>query len=111
MSTELHFITELEALALHTACAQLTVPSALDDQRTPDPGPLASALSRLIHRLGLDGASHRFPDIIGVNLSAPQSYDPHLVLQILGAIRLGNAIAMRYGSVDKCIALLQDAAR
>jgi predicted DNA-binding transcriptional regulator YafY len=51
--------------------------------------------------LGLDAAATKVPDIIGVNLSAPQSYDPRHVLAFLRAIRLGEAVRMSYASLDK----------
>jgi predicted DNA-binding transcriptional regulator YafY len=101
VSTELHFVTELEALALQTARAQLTAPPTPDVRISADAGPLSTALARLIHRLGLDAATTQVPDIIGVNLSAPQSYDPRHVLAFLRAIRLGEAVRMRYASLDK----------
>lgn len=101
VTSELCFVTELEALALQTARAQLTTPPLPDAATKADAGPLATALARLIHRLGLDTATTRIPDIIGVNLSAPQSYDPRHVLVVLRAIRLGEAVTMRYCSLDK----------
>ncbi len=104
VKAELGFVSEMEALALQTARAQLTSPpppGTTKARSATDAGPLANALARLIQRLGLDAAATRTPDLIGVNFSAPEAYDPRHVLTILRAIRLGDAVAMRYGSRDK----------
>jgi hypothetical protein len=102
VTTELCFVTELEALALQTARAQLTAPSVPDAPKgSHDEGPLAQALGQLIHRLGLGREGMPIPDLIGVNLSVPQPYNPHLVLAILRAIRQGSAVAMHYAPLNK----------
>lgn len=102
VTTELCFVTELEALALQTARAQLTAPPATPTVKgTHDEGPLARALGQLIHRLGLGQKGMPIPDLIGVNLSVPQPYNPHLVLAILRAIRQGAAVAMHYAPLNK----------
>jgi predicted DNA-binding transcriptional regulator YafY len=87
------FITELEALALQTARAQLGGGEG--------EGPLAAALGRLAGRLGLASGSTHIPDMVGVNLSAPQASDPAHALAMLRAIRVGDALAMRYQPLDK----------
>jgi predicted DNA-binding transcriptional regulator YafY len=100
IDAELSAITELEALALHAARAVLAAPPPPGATRAgADEGPLAAALGRLIERLGLGSA--RLPDVLGVNPGAPQPWEPRHALAVLRAIRLGEALAMRYRPLDK----------
>ncbi len=100
VSSELCFVSEMEAIALRTAQALLAGPPNPD--RTPaDPGPLAAALDRLTNRLGLGVKDSRIPDIIGVNLSTPEPYEADHILALLRAIRLGQAVEMQYASLGK----------
>jgi predicted DNA-binding transcriptional regulator YafY len=97
---ELIFITEMEALALVTAKALLTTP-ATPGTNESDAGPLADAVNSLLGRLGLDVKDNRVPDILAVTQAAPQPYDPAFILSILRCIRVGDAIQMQYGSLNK----------
>lgn len=90
---ELAAITEMEALALATARAQLAAPPTPDGNG--EEGPLAEALGRLMRRLGLD-EEDRIPDVIGVNRFAPQPYDPAHALLCLRAIRTGSPLRATY---------------
>jgi predicted DNA-binding transcriptional regulator YafY len=101
VSTELAFISELEAVALRTAQALLTGPPNPDGHLPEDPGPLAMALARLTGRLGLSTKDTRIPDIIGVNRSTPEPYDPQVLVTLLRAIRLRESITMTYASLGK----------
>lgn len=91
------FISELEALALRVARAVL----AAEPGPGQAEGPLAGALGRLLLRLGLGPDDPRIPDLVGVNRSAPQAWDPAHALALLHAIRLGDGVVMRYRPVDK----------
>jgi len=98
VDSDLAAISELEALALHTARAVLAAPP-LPDAAQVDEGPLAAALGRLIERLGLGSA--RLPDVLGVNPGAPQPWEPRHALGVLRAIRLGEAVRMTYQPLEK----------
>lgn len=95
---ELAAITEMEALALATARAQLAAPPTPDGNG--EEGPLAEALGRLMRRLGLD-EEDRIPDVIGVNRFAPQAYDPAHALLCLRAIRTGSPVRATYEGWNK----------
>ena len=96
------FLTELEALALVAARAQLAIPAAPGTAAgTTDAGPLAEAIDRVLRRLGLSTKDARIPDILAVTQSAPQPYDPRHALEILRAIRCGQALVLDYGPLDK----------
>ncbi len=101
VAAELVVVTELEALALHAARAVLAAPPLPGAAKgaAGAEGPLAGALGRLVGRLGLGDA--RIPDVIGVNPAAPQPWEPAHALAILRAIRLGEAVAMRYQPLGK----------
>jgi len=91
------FISGLEALALAAARAQFAAPPT---PGSADEGPLASALARLLRRLGLEEPG-RIPDILGVTLSAPQPWQPAHALACLRAIRSGDALTLQYAPVGK----------
>jgi predicted DNA-binding transcriptional regulator YafY len=91
------FISGLEALALAAARAQFAAPPT---PGTTDEGPLASALARLLRRLGLEEPG-RVPDILGVTLSAPQPWQPAHALACLHAIRAGDSLTLKYAPVGK----------
>jgi len=102
VSGHLLFLTEQEALALVTARAQLALPLAPGiAAAATDAGPLAGAIDRVLGRLGLSTKDPRIPDILVVSQAAPQSYDPQHALEILRAIRCGQALVMMYGPLDK----------
>ncbi|GDY15090.1 hypothetical protein LBMAG53_39680 [Planctomycetota bacterium] len=97
---DLVFITELEALALVAARAQLASPPA-PGTKAAGAGPLADALGQLIRRLGFSDKDNRIPDILAVTHAAPQPYDPVHLLTAMRAIRLGDGLAMQYRSLTK----------
>jgi predicted DNA-binding transcriptional regulator YafY len=97
---ELLFLSELEALALVAARAQLALPPGTDG-RTVDPGPLAAAIDRLLIRLGLSAKDPRIPEVLAMSQVPPQAYDPDVVLALLRAIRCGDAVQIEYQSRGK----------
>ncbi len=97
---EVVFVSELEALALVAARAQVAVPPP-PGVKSADEGPLAAALGNLILRLGLQAKDPRVPDVLAVTQSPPQPYDPRHALAILRAIRLGQGIRMDYEPLNK----------
>ena len=97
---EVLFISELEALALAAARAQMTVAPA-PGTTIHDEGPLASALGRLMGRLGLKAKDPRVPDVLAVTQSPPQGYDPQVALAVLRAIRLGEGLSLVYAPLNK----------
>ncbi|MEK7412183.1 MAG: WYL domain-containing protein [Planctomycetota bacterium] len=99
VSGDIIAVTELEVLALHAARAVLAAPPAPSARQTTDEGPLSAALGRLLGRLGLGSA--KLPDVLGVNPAAPQPWDPVHALTVLRAIRVGDAVTMRYQSLGK----------
>jgi predicted DNA-binding transcriptional regulator YafY len=102
ITSDLVFLSEMEALALVAARALLTTPSTpgVKDSKA---GPLADALDSLIHRLGLASKDNRIPDILAVTQAVPQPYDSTHVLALLRAIRLRDAVEMQYRSLGKPI--------
>jgi predicted DNA-binding transcriptional regulator YafY len=97
---DLVFLTEMEALALVAARAQLATPPT-PGAKVEGAGPLADAIDTLIRRLGLVAKDGRVPDVLAVTQAAPQPYQPAHVLAILRAIRLGEAVAMDYRPLGK----------
>jgi predicted DNA-binding transcriptional regulator YafY len=93
------FLTELEALALVAARAQLAIPTST--RISEDAGPLAGAIDRVLRRLGLSTKDKRIPDVLAVTQSAPQSYDPRHALEILRVIRCGDSLELDYLPLDK----------
>lgn len=100
ITNDLVFLTEMEALALVAARAVLATP-ATPGMKNGGDGPLADALGTLIERLGFGAADVRIPDVLAVTQAAPQPYEPTHILAILRAIRLGEAVAMAYRSLNK----------
>ncbi len=100
ITSELVFLSEMEALALVAARAQLATP-ATPGIKDATAGPLADALDTLIRRLGLGAKDDRIPDILAVTQAAPEPYDPAHLLAILRAIRLRDAVEMQYHSLGK----------
>jgi predicted DNA-binding transcriptional regulator YafY len=94
------FLSELEALALVAARAQLALPPGADG-RSADPGPLAASIDRLLVRLGLSIRDERIPDILAMSQIPPQAYDPDVALTLLRAIRCGDAVHLAYQSRGK----------
>lgn len=100
VEADIAVLTELEVLALHAARAVLAAPPPPGAAKgRSDEGPLAAALGRLSERLGV-GSAH-LPDVLGVNPGAPQPWDPQHALAVLRAIRLGDAVRMRYQPLEK----------
>jgi|GEM_PF-3456201 len=100
ITADLVFLSEMEAIALVAARAQLATPATPGALNTTA-GPLADALDTLIGRLGLGAKDGRIPNILAVTQAAPQPYAPAHLLAILRAIRLGDAVEMRYLSLGK----------
>jgi predicted DNA-binding transcriptional regulator YafY len=100
ITTDLVFLTEMEALALVAARAVLATPATPGLKNAGD-GPLADALGTLIERLGFSAQDARIPDVLAVTQGAPQPYEPTHILAILRAIRLGEAVTMAYRSLNK----------
>lgn len=100
ITANLVFLSEMEALALVAARAQLATP-ATPGGKDSQAGPLADALDALIRRLGFGAKDERIPDVLAVTQAAPQPYDPAHVLAILRAIRLRDAVEMQYRSLGK----------
>lgn len=102
VTNHLLFLTELEALALVAARAQLAIPPAPGTAAsTTDAGPLANALDRMLRRLGLSTKDKRIPDVLAITQAAPQPYDPRIALEILRAIRCGESLELDYLPLDK----------
>lgn len=100
VEADIAVLTELEVLALHAARAVLAAPPLPGAARSSaDEGPLSAALGRLSARLGVGSA--QLPDVLGVNPGAPQPWDPRHALAVLRAIRLGDALRMRYQPLEK----------
>lgn len=100
VEADIAVLTELEVLALHAARAVLAAPPLPGAAKgSTDEGPLSAALGRLSERLGVGSA--RLPDVLGVNPGAPQPWDPQHALAALRAIRLGEAVRMRYRPLEK----------
>jgi predicted DNA-binding transcriptional regulator YafY len=94
------FLTEMEALALIAAKAQLTTPPT-PGLKGASLGPLAEAIGTLMGRLGLDARDPRIPDILAVTHTAPEPYVPAHVLAVLRAIRLGEGLTLTYQALGK----------
>lgn len=98
IAADLHFVTDLELLALQTARAALAGASVGVDGAE---GPLAAAITSLLGRLGITHPDPRMPDVMAVSVTATQPCDPNTLLAVLHALRAGDALSLRYRSVRR----------